>query len=128
MTPLDFEGVRRDGGDTWTRADPTAALVEPVGEDGDTWSVFLPDGAAAHTVELHTDHGAYVGRCDCQGFQLTGLCAHLCTVRKAAFIGESDTTGERIRILELADEDDRADLHVERIVADGGRRYGGEWR
>lgn len=128
MTPLDFESVRRDAGDTWTRADPAAALVEPGGETGDTWTVFLPDGAEAHTVELHTDHGAYVGQCDCQGFQLTGLCAHLCTVRKAAFIGETDTTGERICLPERSDEDDRADPHVERIMADGGRRYGGGWQ
>jgi hypothetical protein len=119
VTPLDFAGARDDGSESWHRAEPARALLEQSGWN--RWLVLLPDGEEAHEVRLERDHGAYVGQCDCKGFAYhDGPCAHLCTVRKAAFGRLDDVQG---RTVEVVDGDEaRADRAVERQMArtDGG--------
>ena len=118
--PLDFQSKRDAESESWERADATAALIETVAWD--CWRVLLPDGDESHECHLHRDHGAFVGSCDCEGFQYhDGPCAHLCAVRKAAFGQVADTRGEPVRIHDLDDvERERADAKIERAVADGG--------
>lgn len=93
MTPLDFATERDDRTASWRRADPRTALTERTAWN--RWVVTLPDGEHAHDVRLERDHGAYVGECytpdgderePCPGNAYhDSPCAHLCTVRKAAF-------------------------------------------
>ena len=125
MTPLDFQRVRDAESDSWTRSHPDRALIEPqaLGE----WLVMLP-GGEPHVVALERDHGALVGECDCKGFEYRDTddtpCAHLCAIRRAAWDNETglsettDTYGEPIRLVDV--EQEQADHHVERAMADGG--------
>jgi hypothetical protein len=128
--PLDFAAKRDSGSKSWTRADPTAALIERVAWN--RWLVMLPDGDDAHEVQLERDHGAYVGDCEVRetGEQCPGRkyndesepCAHLCTIRKAAFVGIEDQAGEPVQIFDRDDvELAKADPHIESAMADGGR-------
>ncbi|MWG34168.1 hypothetical protein [Halomarina oriensis] len=128
MTPLDFEGERDDATTSFERADPRRAAIWR--EAWDTWRVALPDGEEVHTARLRTDHGRYEGECDCAGFEHhTGACAHLCALRKATTVDYPDMDGEPVRVFDVEHvADDRASNHVERIMADGGRRLRGEWR
>ncbi|WP_435062365.1 hypothetical protein [Halobaculum sp. EA56] len=133
---LDFEAAM--GGTSWERADGLHALIERASTYG--WRVTLPGGSDAHSVALADEHGAYVGWCDCDGFAFhDGPCAHLCTLRKAAFIGGRTTTGERVRIASTAVEDSPPSgealpdggHQIERALREdavGGRRVGGEGR
>lgn len=92
MTPVEFSR----GGTSWERADPLGALLEVTGSG--TVLVTLPDGGV-HEVCLASTGGGFVGWCDCNGWQYhDGACAHLCTVRKAAFGGVEDTAGRPVRI------------------------------
>lgn len=120
--PLDFDRKRELDSDSWRRARPRKALIER--RSWDTWLITLP-GGDAHEVALSREHGAYLGTCDCDGFEYhDGPCAHLCTLRKADFIGETDVRGQPIRIFDRKAVDDaRADHTVERARADGGRRW-----
>lgn len=62
-----------------------------------TFGVLLPNGEDAHTVTYAKERGAYVGYCDCDGDKYHDLpCAHLCTLRKAEFIGAADVHGQTI--------------------------------
>jgi hypothetical protein len=127
---LDFEAERDAGTDSWQRAS-REALIERTAWN--KWRVTLPDGEDAHEVRLERDHGALVGECIvldeadepelCPGFRWhEGPCAHLCTVRKAAFVRLDDARGEPVVIVDREDVDAaRADHAVEKIVADGGR-------
>lgn len=115
--PLDFQSARDDGGDSWDRADPRRATMARL--SWDQWGVYLPGGEDAHIVTLRHDGRSYVGECDCKGDKFSsGPCAHLCTLRKAEFLGFKDITGKAVQ---LADETDAVDTQTEKAVADGGR-------
>ena len=131
MTPLDFETGRDEQTESWRRADLRAALIERVAWN--RWRVTLPDGENTHQVCLERDHGAFVGECytldgddrdACPGDAYhDGPCAHLCTVRKAAFGEMTDVRDERVHVFDSEDvQDARADHAVEKALADGGRR------
>ncbi|WP_277555016.1 SWIM zinc finger family protein [Halobaculum limi] len=112
-TPLDFEALAGSDATSWDRADPQGALIESVSRY--SYRVTLPDGEDAHLVAIANDDGQHVGTCDCKAFEYhNGPCAHLCTVRQAAFIAERDTRGERVRI---------AHLHMQEGEYDEGREY-----
>lgn len=125
--PLDFYAERDAETASWQRADPDAALIEPVACN--EWRVMLPEGSA-HVVRLKHERGAYEGTCDCKGFEYRDSdespCAHLCTVRRAHYDNEhglasvTDTYGQEVRILDVDEE--RAAHHVDAIRADGGVR------
>ncbi|WP_187347818.1 hypothetical protein [Haloplanus rubicundus] len=130
MTPLDFAAERDEGTASWRRADPRAALIERTAWN--RWVVTLPDSEHAHDVRLERDHGAYVGECytldgderePCPGNAYhDGPCAHLCTVRKAAFGDVTDTHDRHVDVFDIEDvADARADHAVEKLRADGGR-------
>ena len=113
--PIDFETLAGSEETSWSRADPEAALIESTGRYG--YRVTLPDGDA-HLVAVAREDGQHVGTCDCEAWEYhDGPCAHLCVVRKAAFVGVEDVEGEPVTIL-------RVDLDAhesgERAVADGG--------
>ncbi len=86
---IDFLEERDDETRSWTRAHPDHALIEAFGRFG--YKVTLRDGEDVHFCALGIENGEYIGRCDCKGWQYhDGLCAHLCTLRKADFIGLID--------------------------------------
>lgn len=134
-TPLDFLTERDDHTDSWTRSDPADALIEPLNRYG--WKVTLP-GGSAHRLALAREHGAWVGWCDCKGYQYGddgSPCAHLCAVRRAHWTAQElpndparlDTTGEPVHVptvdaLEDDDEDEEIDAPApDEARADGGR-------
>lgn len=142
--PLDFLTARDDSTASWERSDPAHAVIRQ--HDADAFDVELPDGDR-HRVHLHREHGAYVGRCDCKGWQYrdveTSPCAHLCAVRRAAWCaqklgrdapGRRDTTGDLVTIDDVDDLDDDPDpepadhgdlgaaMADDRLRADGGER------
>ncbi|MFC7069478.1 SWIM zinc finger family protein [Halobaculum lipolyticum] len=130
---LDFEAERDDATTSWERADGLAALIERASTYG--WLVTLPGGTDAHSVALADESGAFVGWCDCKGYEFNvGPCAHLCALRQAAYVHATTTDGERVRIASTEVEDTpevRPDggHHIERACrehATGGRRVGGE--
>lgn len=132
---LDFEAERDDETTSWERADGLAALIERASTYG--WRVSLPDGGDTHSVALADESGAYVGWCDCKGYEYNvGPCAHLCSLRKAAYVDATTTGGERVRIASTSVEDDPEAVadgghHVDRALREdavGGRRVGGEGR
>ena len=118
---LDFRGEADRDSTSWERASPGRALIER--DAWNEWTVLLPDGEDSHEVRLERDHGAYVGACDCWGFRgrdrPESPCAHLCTLRQAAFGHYRDVNGNRVRIL---DPDEERAQSVDRARADGGRR------
>lgn len=99
MTYLDFQQEADERTTSWTRADPRSALVEKV--DPITFRVMLRDGGSSHTVNYTRERGAYVGQCDCKGWDYRDRdgspCAHLCVLRQAEFIRASDVNGQPIR-------------------------------
>jgi len=132
---LDFEAERDDETTSWERGDGLAALIERASTYG--WRVTLPGGTDAHSVALADESGAFVGWCDCKGYEFNvGPCAHLCALRKAAYVHARTTDGERVRIASVAVEDTpetRPDggHQIERALREdavGGRRAGGEGR
>jgi hypothetical protein len=115
--PLRFDAVDRDS-TRWQRADPQVAVLARAGWD--QWTVYLPDGETAHLVQLHEEGDSYVGTCDCEAMEYDGICAHLCTIAKAAVVDHPDASGQPVEIASTAD---RFSGDVERTVADGGRRW-----
>ncbi|QLG27710.1 SWIM zinc finger family protein [Halorarum halophilum] len=113
---LDFDALAGTDTTSWRRADPQRALIESVGRYG--YRVALQDGADVHIVAVALDDDEHVGTCDCRGFEYhDGPCAHLCTVRKAAFIDAKDTHGDSVRIRRI----DLDNVHdPERAATDGG--------
>ena len=99
------------GTTSWNRAHPDNALIERIGDH--SFVVTLKDGCSHHECRWKVgDENEYRGTCDCKGFQYNdGPCAHLCTLRKAYFIGATDNNGQPITPYPL-----------ERVVADGGKR------
>lgn len=83
MTYLNFRAERDASTTSWERADPAAALVErtsPV-----DYVVTLP-GGDPHAVVYGRERDAFVGWCDCRGYEYGddgSPCAHLCTLRQA---------------------------------------------
>lgn len=92
---LDFPREAEENSTSWERAHPRRALVER--KDAITFEVMLQDGATTHTVNYARERGAYVGGCDCKGWDYRDRedspCAHLCVLRKAEFIDDSDVNG-----------------------------------
>lgn len=106
LEALDFEAERDKQSGSWTRADPEIAAIEQVTPM--VWKVYLWGGSSAHLCYLGKQDGEYRGLCYyhvqgtptlCKGFKHhEGPCAHLCTLRKAEFIGrlsvkEASSTG-----------------------------------
>lgn len=106
---LDFETERDADSTSWQRADPRSALIRRLGRYG--WVVCLPDGDA-HVCGLgRRPDGRHDGFCKCKGYEYhDGACAHLCTLRKADFLGDVETTtGEVVTIAHSVDRDDLLD-------------------
>lgn len=140
--PINFERARDSDSRSWQRACDKPCLIERVGWD--RWKVFFRDSENVHLVQLHRDHGAYLGSChvdddddreECPGWAYhDGPCAHLCAIRHAAYgqqPGEpgdplTDTRGQPVRIYDIeAVGAAAADHYAEpenRPVADGGVR------
>lgn len=105
---LDFEAARDAGSTSWQRADPKAALIERWGRYG--YLVTLP-GGSAHFCALGRRDGDLKGFCKCKGFRNhAGPCAHLCTIRKAAWHNQhldgdlEAANGEPIEIAEMVEK------------------------
>lgn len=100
---LDFQAERDAGSTSWQRADPRAALVERWGRYGYLVTLL---GGSAHFCALGRRDEALRGFCKCKGFRYNdGPCAHLCTVRKAAFAGLETIDGDPVEIPPLAEGD-----------------------
>jgi len=113
--PVDFDRLAGSEETSWQRAQPQEALIESTGRYG--YRVTL-HGGEAHLVAVAVDDGQHVGQCDCKAWEYhENPCAHLCTIRKAAFLGLEDLQGERVRIPRLDLDAHETD---ERAVADGG--------
>lgn len=85
--PLDFRSECEGESTSWQRANPTDADIHRLHRFG--WVVRLPDSDDGHEVALAQEAGHWTGRCTCPGYKHhDGPCAHLCTLRKAHFIGE----------------------------------------
>ena len=109
-TRADFLAECDDHTGSWQRADPDSARLVPLNRHG--WTVRFEDGET-HLCALAREREAFVGWCDCKGFEYnSGPCAHLCALRKAEFIHAKDVDDERVRIPEATET---------RAVADGGR-------
>lgn len=126
MTYLDFRTEADERTTSWERADPRAALVERV--DPITFRVMLQDGASSHTVNYARERGAYVGACDCKGWDYReredSPCAHLCVLRKAEFVGFRDMDGTPIRAADSASVVSPGASRVDpekRPMTDGGK-------
>jgi hypothetical protein len=123
---LDFQAATDSGSASVERADPDAALIEPVRDRPNVWKVTLPDSSDTYRCRYERDHGALVGNCECPGYEHHGgpanPCVHLCTLRAAEIGHVTDTYGARVRAVD-ADEV-RAQGQVERVMADGGLRGG----
>lgn len=92
---LDFEAARDASTTSWQRADPREALIERWGRYG--YLVTLP-GGDAHFLGIGRRNGEIRGFCKCKGFRHhSGPCAHLCTIRKAAWA--NDQLGETIQAI-----------------------------
>ncbi|WP_254830179.1 SWIM zinc finger family protein [Haloglomus salinum] len=77
--PFEFREEADERSTSWERADPDRALIER--RAWNEWALLLPDGEEAHRCRLERDHGAYVGECDCPGYEYhDGPCAHTCTL------------------------------------------------
>lgn len=92
MSYIDFRDAMSES-TSWDRADDQTALIERI--DRHTYLVMLP-GGEPHFVTYATERGGYVGHCDCKGYKYHDICAHLCTLRKAEFGGETGIDGEPI--------------------------------
>lgn len=115
---VDFLEQRDNETESWARADPRDALIESFGRFG--YKVTLRDGDDVHYCALGIEDGEYVGRCDCKGWKYhDGPCAHLCTLRKADFLGVID--------LETTDgsPDDEHEMHQATGEAFDGERHDG---
>lgn len=128
MTILNFRREVEKRSTSWTRADPTDAMIQQVAWD--RWIVTLKDSDDVYAVDLREEHGAFDGSCralsngqQCPGFKHhDGPCAHLCTIRKAAFAGTPDVNNTPVRIRSVEQKDrDRGEEAVESIATDGGR-------
>jgi len=127
---VNFAPLAESSDTSWQRANPDVALIESTGRYG--YRVNLPDGDA-HLCALGVENAHHVGVCDCKGWQHNdGPCAHLCTIRKAAFLEIDDVRGDTVKIprIKLAkhDDDERTvqdSAHIDdaqRTDATGGRR------
>lgn len=94
---VDFTAERDRASTSWQRADGVGALIESTDHPAE-WIVCL-HGGNAHTVRLWRRGDEFVGWCDCNGFEYhDGPCAHLCTVRQAAFVRAAATDGRRVSV------------------------------
>jgi len=104
-TPVDFETEARTRSTSWQRADEATRPenvenTEIQAINRFAWTVRLPDGKR-HVTALLRREDWFEGYCDCKGFQHnSGPCAHLCTLRQAAFVHVETADGDRVRIPE----------------------------
>lgn len=122
---LDFLGQLYDASGSAERARESEVAIASV-DPGGPFIVAFEDGDDVHEVSLHRDGDDWMGDCwalhdggdrhqRCKGLTYSdGPCAHLFAVRQAVARGTVD-------VLDAAEE--RADHHVERVMADGGRRW-----
>ena len=112
---VEFAPLAGSDSTSWQRADPDAALIESTGRYG--YLVTLP-GGDTHRAALAVENAQHVGTCDCQGWEYNdGPCAHLCTLRKAAFAEVEDVRGEPVTLPRVSLDDNDLDL---RAATDGG--------
>lgn len=105
---LDFEAERDAVTTSWERADPTEALIERWGRYG--YLVTLLGGDAHFCAIGRRRDGEFIGWCRCKGYRYhDGPCAHLCTVRKAAFGDLEAVNGEPVEIAHAVECDDMVD-------------------
>lgn len=135
MPFLNFTEEAHAKSTSWERADPDAALLERVGTN--QYLVMLPGVEApcsgVHECRFGTERGGHVGFCDCKGFEFrddqNSLCAHLCMLRQAKFIGDRADDGELIEAVDTFDESGDAavaEMIEPELRADGGRPAAGE--
>lgn len=123
---LDFERERDEQTGSWTRAKPENAAIQQVTPMA--WNVYLWGGSSAHRCYLAKQDGRYRGLCLyhvggkptlCKGFKHhDGPCAHLCTLRKAAFLGRL-SIAERQPVGELQPDGGRIEIGQHTAGADG---------
>ncbi|MFB6270600.1 MAG: SWIM zinc finger family protein [Halobacterium sp.] len=114
-TPVEFETERDRRSTSWERAAPMADDTEIRALNRFAWTVQLPDGQR-HVTALLRRQDWFEGWCDCRGFEYNdGPCAHLCTLRQAAFVHVETVEGDRVRIPET---DATSDAEA---VTDGGQ-------
>lgn len=125
---LDFFGQLDDSGSA-ERARDEESMVAPV-DHGGPFIVGFHDGDDIHEVTLRRDGDDWRGDCwalhddgerreRCRGLVYSdGPCAHLYAVRQA--VADDDRDDVTVR----DDAEARAEHHVERIMADGGPRWG----
>jgi hypothetical protein len=123
MTPLDFETCRESESESWSRSDPTVALIEPTDNDNE-WFVMLPDSEAVHRVELWIRNGAYQGECrslhesetvQCPARKYADPstpCAHLATLRKALVCNDDAVDGSTIKVQSTDDRQHDNDIET----------------
>lgn len=125
-TPVDFETECQRRSTSWKRAAPMADATEIRKLNRFTWAVRLPDGQTHVTALLHADDWME-GWCDCKGFEYNGgPCAHLCTLRQAAFVHVEADDGDRVRIPEQPPKTPATDggQPVEPAAGSDGRQFG----
>ena len=123
MPYVDFVDEAHRQSTSWERADPDRALIEQV--DTNTYRVMLP-GGAVHKCKFGLERGGHVGSCECRGWKYrdddSSPCAHLCTLRKAEFVGDNADDGEPVEAVDTFAETDAAgDAAEPELRADGGR-------
>lgn len=124
MSYLDFTSAMSESR-SWQRADDEEALIEKI--DKHNYLVTLP-GGDTHYCTYATERGGYVGTCDCKGYKYGDICAHLCTLRKAEFVGEEGIGGGEIkaepRHLNDTEPEIRADGGVDHAAGSDGETFG----
>ena len=63
---IDFKAERDRDSESWERADPHDALIEPFARFG--YRVMFQDGDV-HYLAFALEDGGYTGRCDCPGYE-----------------------------------------------------------
>lgn len=125
-TPLEFETECQRRTTSWQRAAPMADDTEIQKLNRFTWTVRLPDGQR-HVTALLRREDYFAGYCDCKGFEFnSGPCAHLCTLRQAAFVHVESDDGDRVTIPEQPPKTPATDggQPVEPAAGHDGREFG----
>lgn len=126
-TPVEFETERDRRSTSWQRAAPMAEETEIQSLNRFAWTVRLPDGQR-HVAALLRREDWFEGWCDCRGFEYNdGPCAHLCTLRQAAFVHVETVDGDRVTIPEPSASRTAATdggQIVEHAAGEDGREFG----
>ncbi|WP_353634619.1 SWIM zinc finger family protein [Halobacterium sp. NMX12-1] len=125
-TPVEFETECERRSTSWARAAPMADATEIRKLNSYAWAVRLPDGQR-HVTALLRREDWFAGWCDCKGFTYNGgPCAHLCTLRQAAFVHVESDDGDRVTIPEQPPKTPATDggRVVEPAAGSDGREFG----